>query len=160
MRPPAGVQPARRSMHVGQTTATTAFVLLSAFAAPRAPPPRLCAPLTIDAYGLAALHVDLEGTRSVRRLSAMPERPDGCTRIVFVSDTHAQFGELKLPDGDVLVHTGDITFCARGGLKTLREFNTQLASLPHRHKIVIGGNHDKRLEQLGRFEVRTPILSS
>ena len=70
-------------------------------------------------------------------MTAMPERPEGCTRIVFVSDTHAQFGELKLPHGDVLVHTGDITFCARGGLNALRDFNTQLAAQPHAHKIVI-----------------------
>ena len=115
MRP----EPSLMRLPAGGQTATTALLLFSAASPPhqRSPvAPRLCAPLTTDAYGHAALHVDLEGMRSVRRLSSMPVCPEGSTRIVFVSDTHAQLGEIALPDGDILVHTGDVTFCARGGL--------------------------------------------
>ena len=114
------------------------------------------APLTTLRYGTAALHVDLYGTRAVQRLSALPPQLPGSVRVVFVSDTHSQLADVEVPPGDIFCHTGDITFCANGGLQTLLEFNAQLAELPHAHKVVIAGNHDKRVEQLGRLEVRAP----
>ena len=43
------------------------------------------------------------------------------------------------------VHTGDLTFCSTGGLDTLKDFNAQIESLPHEHKVVIAGNHDRRV---------------
>jgi len=67
-------------------------------------------------------------------------------RIVVVSDTHALHGSLDLPDGDVLVHCGDI--CS-GQIwfqaAQLTSFNDWLGSLPFKHKIVIAGNHDHLL---------------
>jgi len=36
----------------------------------------------------------------------------------------------------------------------LGEFNSLLASLPHPHKLVIAGNHDRHLERLGREEAK------
>jgi len=81
------------------------------------------------------------------------EKPDQTIRFVCISDTHeAHFGLLPtIPDGDVFVHAGDILFQDRGdGLEKLKRFNTDfLGKLPHKHKIVIGGNHDTTLEQLG-----------
>lgn len=62
------------------------------------------------------------------------------TRIVAISDTHGQWDALEVPEGDVLVHAGDIT--ARGALRELIDFNRWLAALPHPHKVVIAGNHD------------------
>ena len=120
----------------------------------------MCAPLTTAKYGPSTLHVDLHGTRSVRRITSMPEQPPNSVRVVFVSDTHSQLDQIELPMGDVLCHTGDITFCSRGGTKLLKEFNEQLAELPHPHKIVIAGNHDRRLEQLGRFDSRELLTSA
>ncbi|VTU01863.1 metallophosphoesterase : 239AB OS=Microscilla marina ATCC 23134 GN=M23134_04270 PE=4 SV=1: Metallophos [Gemmataceae bacterium] len=61
-------------------------------------------------------------------------------RIVCVSDTHARHHLTEVPDGDVLVHAGDIT--RRGKLEDVESFNRWLGSLPHRHKVVICGNHD------------------
>ena len=61
-------------------------------------------------------------------------------RIVAVADTHLFHGELVVPDGDVFVHAGDL--CRGGELAELREAAAWLAELPHRHKIVIAGNHD------------------
>lgn len=61
-------------------------------------------------------------------------------RIVAVSDTHMRHEQIAVPPGDVLVHAGDFT--KRGALKDVVEFNAWLGSLPHRHKIVIAGNHD------------------
>lgn len=61
-------------------------------------------------------------------------------RIVAISDTHALHGSVTIPPGDVLVHAGDLT--RRGLLADVREFDEFLVALPHRHKIVIAGNHD------------------
>jgi len=61
-------------------------------------------------------------------------------RIVACSDTHNRHNEVVVPPGDVFVHTGD--FCGRGTLDEVRLFGAWLAELPHRHKIVIAGNHD------------------
>jgi predicted phosphohydrolase len=61
-------------------------------------------------------------------------------RIVCVSDTHGYHELTRVPGGDVLVHAGDV--CRHGGLEDVDDFNRWLGKLPHRHKIVICGNHD------------------
>ncbi len=62
-------------------------------------------------------------------------------RIVAVADTHTFEKDLGvIPDGDVLVHAGDLL---RGGtLEELAGVAAWIASLPHRHKIIVAGNHD------------------
>ena len=62
-------------------------------------------------------------------------------RIVCVSDTHGSHRRTQLPPGDVLVHAGDLTL--RGSLDDVDDFNRWLGTLPHRHKVVICGNHDR-----------------
>ena len=71
-----------------------------------------------------------------------------------------QLDAITIPPGDILCHTGDITFCARGGRTALADFNEQLRSLPHQHKVVIAGNHDKRIEQLGAQQVRKVLTAA
>lgn len=66
-------------------------------------------------------------------------------RIVCISDTHDQHDKLTLPDGDVLVHSGD--FSKRGRVADVIAFNAWLGRQPHRHKVVIAGNHDFCLER-------------
>jgi predicted phosphohydrolase len=61
-------------------------------------------------------------------------------RIVAVADTHLFHAELLVPPGDVFVHAGDM--CRRGDPEELGRVATWIRSLPHRHKIVIAGNHD------------------
>lgn len=62
-------------------------------------------------------------------------------RIVAVADTHLFEADLgELPAGDVFVHAGDL--CRRGSLDELAIAATWLRGLPHRHKVVIAGNHD------------------
>jgi Icc-related predicted phosphoesterase len=61
-------------------------------------------------------------------------------RIVVISDTHSRHRHIVVPDGDVLVHAGDLT--ARGTLEELQAFDQWLGTLPHAHKLVIAGNHD------------------
>ena|ERR1700733_3787942 len=66
-------------------------------------------------------------------------------RIVCISDTHGLHRYINLPDGDVLVHAGDIT--RNGELDTMEDFAKWMKDQPHRHKLVIFGNHD-RFERL------------
>ncbi|HEX7666073.1 MAG TPA: metallophosphatase domain-containing protein, partial [Polyangiaceae bacterium] len=57
-----------------------------------------------------------------------------------VADTHLYQAELTVPEGDVFVHAGDMA--RAGDLDELAEVAAWIAALPHRHKIVIAGNHD------------------
>jgi Icc-related predicted phosphoesterase len=61
-------------------------------------------------------------------------------RIVAISDTHTLHRQTQIPDGDILVHAGDFT--DRGSLEEVLNFERFLRQLPHKHKIVIAGNHD------------------
>lgn len=66
-------------------------------------------------------------------------------RIVCVSDTHFYQHDLKVPDGDILVHAGD--FMGFGDMERhIVEFNKWLGEQPHPHKIVVAGNHDRLFE--------------
>lgn len=62
-------------------------------------------------------------------------------RIVCISDTHSMHRHIsQVPDGDVLVHAGDLL--GRGKLEELEDLNDWFGVLSHTHKIVIAGNHD------------------
>lgn len=61
-------------------------------------------------------------------------------RLVIVSDTHDRHSEIVVPDGDVLIHAGDMTMS--GDLEEIEEVGCWLKNLPHRDKIIIAGNHD------------------
>lgn len=65
-------------------------------------------------------------------------------RIVCLSDTHGLHGQARVPDGDLLLHAGDLT--GRGREPELLASFDWLRSLPHPHKVVIAGNHDFALE--------------
>jgi predicted phosphohydrolase len=67
------------------------------------------------------------------------------TKIVCISDTHETHWDLKIPDGDILIHTGDSTFM--GDYSSIYDFNKWLGTLPHKHKIIISGNHDWMFER-------------
>lgn len=61
-------------------------------------------------------------------------------KIVCISDTHGQHRSLNLPEGDILIHAGDISRV--GKLNEIIEFNSWLGTLNYKHKIIIAGNHD------------------
>lgn len=61
-------------------------------------------------------------------------------RIVAVADTHLFHDGFVVPDGDVFVHAGDL--CRTGQLDELRLAADWVAGLPHRHKVIVAGNHD------------------
>lgn len=63
-------------------------------------------------------------------------------KFVCISDTHCQLDGIEIPDGDILLHAGDLTY--RG---TLQEISKELFELSkHRarfkHIILSEGNHD------------------
>jgi Icc-related predicted phosphoesterase len=79
-------------------------------------------------------------------------------RIVAISDTHNLHDRISIPEGDVLVHCGDSL--GRGSLAELSAFDHFLSRLPHRHKILIAGNHDwcfERQPDEARSRVRHAI---
>lgn len=65
-------------------------------------------------------------------------------RLVAIADTHLFTDDLSVPDGDVLIHAGDM--CRSGDHEELTRAAAWLASLPHRHKVIVAGNHDQEFE--------------
>lgn len=63
-------------------------------------------------------------------------------KIVCISDTHTFHKEitLPLPEGDVLVHAGDVSL--RGTIEEVDAFLDWFSGLPFKHKIFCAGNHD------------------
>ncbi|MBI2933881.1 MAG: metallophosphatase domain-containing protein [Planctomycetes bacterium] len=61
-------------------------------------------------------------------------------RIVCLSDTHGFHDRIAVPPGDLLLHAGDFTMVGRED--EIARFDAWLATLPHRRKVVIAGNHD------------------
>lgn len=60
-------------------------------------------------------------------------------KIVCISDTHKYEEDIELPEGDILVHSGDID--ARTQTDLLK-FNHWLGSTNFKYRIFIPGNHD------------------
>ena len=63
---------------------------------------------------------------------------DRSIAVVCISDTHNK--QPTLPDGDFLVHAGDLT--ERGTKEEMQKQLDWIESQPHKHKFVIAGNHD------------------
>lgn len=61
-------------------------------------------------------------------------------KIVCLSDTHNCNEQIEVPDGDILLHSGDATTV--GNVVQISAFNHWFSSLPHKHKIFVAGNHD------------------
>lgn len=64
-------------------------------------------------------------------------------KIVALADVHNQ--KPVLPEGDMLVIAGDLT--GHGNLRELARFAAWLRKQPHRHKVLIAGNHDFCLQK-------------
>ena len=77
-------------------------------------------------------------------------------KLIAIADTHGFHRSLEIPDGDILIHAGDLT--RHGTLDDVREFNDFLGSLHHPHKIVLAGNHDFCFEK--EREVCEEILTN
>ncbi len=80
-------------------------------------------------------------------------------KIVCISDTHAkQIPDDQMPDGDVLVHAGDITNNGKMlQLVQMSDWLKRLARDKYEHVICIAGNHDFLLDAF-RIEGREEEL--
>ena len=80
-------------------------------------------------------------------MTSSPQNQSGTTdaipvTVVCISDTHST--TPTMPPGDILLHAGDLTI--KGTFAELQSHLDWLNTLPHQHKIVIGGNHDLLLD--------------
>jgi len=78
-------------------------------------------------------------------MQSPPPRAPGMVRFVCISDTHSAVPQHPIPDGDVLLHTGDFTETGRPD--EVEAFCAWLGQQPHARKIVIAGNHDLTLDE-------------
>lgn len=82
--------------------------------------------------------------RTIKVNVKIPTKPVDKNKVRFVcmSDTHSLIHNIKfdIPDGDVFIHAGDFSKC--GQKDEVINFNKWLGTLPHKHKIVIAGNHE------------------
>jgi len=81
-----------------------------------------------------------EGTQKEIKYENSVSKNDDELICVCISDTHNQHGSIKVPDGDVLLHAGD--FSDIGEYQDIKNFSDWLGTLPHKHKVVITGNHE------------------
>ncbi|CAE7906224.1 Mpped1 [Symbiodinium necroappetens] len=96
------------------------------------------------------LYVDVDaGEWKYTTESALRKPGPNTTRLAVVSDTHLYHRQVWIPAGDVLIHAGDCLAEWGNGVKELEDFAAWLHALPHREKLVTGGNHDKAFEDLG-----------
>lgn len=72
-------------------------------------------------------------------------------KFVIISDTHEYHDQVKVPDGDILIHCGDWT--NRGEPLAIQKFFYWFTNQPHKYKVCIPGNHELSLEGKQRPEV-------
>lgn len=76
-------------------------------------------------------------------------------KFVAISDTHGQHKKLVLPEGDAIIHAGDIS--TRGRTEEIIEFLDWFKNLPYKYKIFISGNHDFYFERTPSAEIEKLI---
>lgn len=99
-------------------------------------------PLTNDPHSAWTQLAEDQVVERVTPLPLVTPIQPNAVRFVCISDTHCRTSDMRhpIPPGDVLLHAGDFT--RKGRLEELDEFNNFLGSLPHRHKLVVAGNHE------------------
>lgn len=78
-------------------------------------------------------------------------------KLILISDTHTKHKDIKIPDGDILIHAGDIS--SRGRIYEVVDFIEWFTEQPHTYKIFIAGNHDFYFENKSESDVRALIPS-
>jgi len=84
----------------------------------------------------------------LRGAAFKPPKNKPTIRVVCISDTHTN--TPSIPNGDLLIHSGDLT--NEGTVADIQKQLDWLASLPHKEKIVIAGNHDSYFDSKSRKE--------
>ncbi|KAI1201206.1 Metallo-dependent phosphatase [Nemania serpens] len=79
---------------------------------------------------------------SWRRIAEAEQVQESPISVVCMSDTHNS--QCHIPDGDVLIHAGDLTHS--GSFEELQAAIAWLRQQPHPIKIAVAGNHDLLLD--------------
>lgn len=103
----------------------------------KSPPDFLSGKATLGDVIFEGTHL---GDKAVQALSKERQMKPVSLRVVAISDTHGRHRKLDVPEGDLLVHAGDMG--AGRDWAELEDFNHWLGLLPHRHKVLVAGNHD------------------
>ncbi len=84
-------------------------------------------------------------------MNISPARPaiGKTVKIICVSDTHGKHRQVQVPEGDLFIHSGDLS--KHGTAAEISEVNSWLGTLSHRWKIIIAGNHDEAFEYEPEF---------
>lgn len=65
-------------------------------------------------------------------------------KIDCISDTHNQHEKIKLPGGDILIHSGDCT--SSGSMRECLAFLDWFGDQDYSHLVMVAGNHDWAFE--------------
>ena len=76
-------------------------------------------------------------------------------KFVAISDTHGFHADLSLPEGDVLVHAGDVSM--RGREAEIIPFLEWFSEQDFQYKIFIAGNHDFYFEKNSSEKIKSVI---
>lgn len=91
--------------------------------------------------------------------SALPVLQKGHVRCVCVSDLHEKHRSVDVPAGDLLLVAGDLLlinrhFSTAYSEQKLADIAEWMRSLPFKYKVLIAGNHDVAMEDLGAERVQ------
>ena len=76
-------------------------------------------------------------------------------RIVAISDTHNRHQSLVLPEGDMLIHAGDVS--SQGKQSQVEDFLKWFSKQDFKYKIFIAGNHDFFFERMPEDYIKSLI---
>lgn len=76
-------------------------------------------------------------------------------KIVAISDTHTQHSSLDLPNGDMVIHAGDVSY--KGTEKEIKDFYEWFGNLPFQYKVFIAGNHDFYFEKFSNEQIEAEL---
>ena len=79
-------------------------------------------------------------------------------KVIFFSDTHGRHEQVIVPNGDLLLFAGDMSFAHSS--YDIIAFNDWLGTLPHKYKLITAGNHDLFLtdEENRRFITNADLV--
>jgi Icc-related predicted phosphoesterase len=95
--------------------------------------------------------MEISITPTIIAPAPLTEKKPGYVRVVAISDTHGHIDQVTIPEGDILIDCGDTTY--KGSKNNFNNYILKLASLPHKHKIIIAGNHDVHLDTHRKTEL-------
>ena len=79
-------------------------------------------------------------------------------KFVFLSDTHNKHDQIDVPPADCFIYCGDMSL--RGEIFEIENFAKFIEKLPHKHKVVIAGNHDRSFEDERKIQAEKLIQSA